>query len=203
MLRTKLLLFILPFMLGSTPAPESADTPPSVPKPSTAVLMAQMCVSEISWQKDPLECQLMMEVNYRNAKRNGINVETQTRKFNAYFKAPNKRRPWIQYLNEEGTKPHYWPSKAASWEVHKKYWKIYLDAAKKFPRRFKHKWYPALCARADDYGGRCDDNGLHACDTPKQGKCARLIRCLRKPTHQAYWNLECCRNRQKCNDNFL
>lgn len=190
----KYLFLLLPFMLGAA----SSTGGPPVPTPSTAVLLAQMCVAEISWQKDTRECELMIEINYRNAKRNGISVELQTRKFNAYFKTPNKQRAWIQYLNAEGTVPYHWPQEAASWKVHKKYWEAYLQIAKNYPKKSRRKWHRPLCIRADDYGGRCDDD-VHACDVPKQ-KCALKIRCLRDQTHQHYWNLECCRHRDwlKC-----
>ena len=204
----KLLLLLLPFMLGATPAPEkipeNGPVPgdvPAPPTPSVAVLLAQMCVSEISWQKDTRECALMIEINYRNAKRNGLSVVKQTKRFNSYFKHPNKRRPWIQYLNAEGSEPSLWPRKAAAWKVHKKLWNAYLQVAKDYPKKSRRRWYKPICERADDYGGRCDDNGLHACDTPKQ-KCARKISCLHNVTNQAYWNLECCRNRKKCKDNY-
>lgn len=173
------------------------DVPPPPPTPSTAVLLAQMCVAEISWQAregkpDTLECELMIEINYRNAKRNSTSVVQQTQRFNAYFKNPDKQRPWIQYLNAASTKPTHWPRKAASWKVHRKYWEAYLKVAKDYPKKSRRKWHRPLCIRADDYGGRCDDD-VHACDIPKQ-KCALKISCLRDQTHQAYWNLECCRN---------
>jgi hypothetical protein len=200
-------LLLLPFILGATgepePAPASKEPLRRVqpPKPSTAVLLAQMCVAEISWPKripgtpnsfNTRECELMIEINSRNAKRNRVSVTLQTHRFNAYFKQPNRRRPWIQYLNAEGTEPLHWPKESASWRVHKPYWAAYLKVAEEYPKKARRKWHRPMCRRADDYGGRCDDD-VHACDVPKQ-QCARRIFCLTEQTLQAYWNLECCRN---------
>lgn len=186
-------------------APVPASNPQTEPKLSTlppppaqtpVLLLAQTCVAEIGFDKDTRECQLMWEINGRNAERSNRTISHQTKLFNAYWKDPNKRRPWIQYLNAEGQKPHFWPDKAAAWKIHKPLWEAYLEAAKKFQKRFKSKRYRPLCRRADDYGGRCDDS-VHACDTPKQ-RCAKPIWCLNGKTHQAYWSLSCCRDRQKC-----
>jgi len=196
------LIVISVALLFGVPSANIADAEKEEPsKPSTAVLLAQMCVSEISWQKDPRECRLMMEVNNRNAKRSNRTITKQTRLFNAYFKQPNQGRKWIQYLNAEGTAPKYWPQEAASWKKHRPYWAAYLAAAKQFLKQRTHQWFAPLCLRADDYGGRCDDNGLNACDTPKQ-TCARKITCLHDKTKQAYWNLDCCKkkNKTKCSD---
>jgi hypothetical protein len=189
-------ILLLPFILGAAPNSEIISEKPLPAPPPLAVVLAQMCVSEISWQKDPRECELQIEINYRNAKRNGISVLRQTKQFNAYFKRPDWNRPWIQHLNAAGTKPDLWPNEMASWKVLKKYWEAYMKVAQDFPKKLKRKGYRPLCPRADDYGGRCDDN-IDACDTPKQ-KCVRPVMCLNNRTKQAYWSRACCRNKKNC-----
>ena len=180
----------------STP-PEQTPTKVAPPTRTTPLLLAQTCVAEIGFNRKTDECQLMWEINGRNARRSSRTIDEQTMLFNAYWKNPDKNRPWIQYLNLEAEEPHLWPKNAATWAVHKKMWQSYLAAAAKFVEKFPTKRYRHICRRADDYGGRCDDGGLHACDTPKQ-KCAKPILCLSGRTHQAYWNLSCCRNRTGC-----
>jgi hypothetical protein len=160
------------------------------------VFLAQTCVSEISFQPDPQECIVMWEVNYRNARRSGIDLETFTRKFNAYWKNPNRSRPWIQHLNAEATEPHLWP-KSTNWQAKRRSWQRYLRAAQKFLDAVRSGRHVSLCPSADDYGGRCDDNGKAACDPlSKRLKCVTLAHCLGNRTLQQYWSRKYCRRKK-------
>lgn len=194
MLKTKLLLITI-FAI-SVSSSTRATPKRAAPRPSTPVLLAQMCVAEISWRHNTAECRLMWEINGRQANRANISIGGQTRQFNTYFKQPNTTRRWIQYLNKKATKPKHWPRKAGLWKTHQPIWLTYLAAATKFYNEFKQKTLNPLCPRATDYGGKCGD-GKGACDVPRQ-KCAKPIWCLEGLTHQSYWSLDCCHDKTQC-----
>ncbi len=142
-----------------------------------ALLLAQTCVAEISFQIDTRECQVMWHVNNANAKKRGLSLAEQTRQFNTYWRSEIRRarRPWIKYLNANLTKPKHWPA-TISWKNHKDRWRRYLDAARKFVRTDRHLKRP--CLQALDYGSQTD--------VPKN-KNYILTRCLGGNTKQRYW----------------
>jgi len=190
----KILFIVLAGLVLSASIPEAeSDSTPA--QPSTALLLAQTCVAEIGFYRDTSECVLMWEINQRNAKYRGVSIRKQTKQFNAYWKNPNKQRPWIQHLNEELKKPEHWPNRAASWAVHRPIWKSYLSAARTFLHQVSTQTYRNICPRAADYGGKCGD-GKHACDKPRM-TCAKPLLCLSGRTFQAYWDLTHCRRSAK------
>ena len=87
------------------------------------LLLAQTCVSEISFPSKPIECVAMWEINAVNAARKRIDIVEQTHKFNAYWRIEARRikRPWIQALTLEGEQPEGWPRKLL-WERHRARW---------------------------------------------------------------------------------
>lgn len=161
------------------------------------LLLAQTCASEISIHPSTQECVVMWEVNYRNAKRSGITLAAHTKKFNAYWRNPNNGRRWVQYLNHEAAEPRYWP-KHIKWQHYRANWQRYLLRARKFVNDVNAGRHTALCPAAEDYGGRCDDAGVAACDPlHKTVSCAMLTRCLDNLTLQWYWTLKHCRKNKK------
>ena len=156
------------------------------------LFLAQTCVAEIGFVRPATECQLMIEINARNARASGVSVENYTRRFNAYWRSTVQRRarPWIVELDADGTKPPSWP-KDARWSRYRPAWLAYLRTVKAVLGRYNSGTYKPLCRRANDYGGRCDDP-RGACDVPR-GRCVGPVLCLRGRTRQAYWDRYACR----------
>lgn len=151
-----------------------------------ALLLAQMCVSEISFQPDSEECLLMVEVNQRNADRRGITLERQTKSFNAIFDPrTHVRRAWIFNLNHYGTMPTGWNGTIHSWNYRKPMFLNYLNSIKRWLKRQEEGLGKPMCYQAEDYGGNMD----------KLGDCAVRVNCLRGHTLQTYYNLRQCRHR--------
>lgn len=139
-----------------------------------AILLAQTCVAEVGFNKDPSECILMWEVNERNAKLRNRSLRKQTLLYNAYWRSTpqRNRRPWIQHL-KGGEEPKLW-NKRLKWKVHRGMWLRYVRTAREFLN--SHKRRIALCPGALDYGA------------PKEYPAHYMerITCLTK-TKQWYW----------------
>lgn len=115
------------------------------------LLLAQTCVAEISFQKDPTECIVMWEINERAAKASKRTLKKQTLLYNSYWKSRKQRnaRKWIMFL-EHDEEPKHWP-KGLRWKYHKHLWLKYVRAARTFLAT-RHKREP-LCPHAVQYGG--------------------------------------------------
>ena len=161
--------------------------------PSLILLLAQMCVAEIGFQPTADECVLMVEINDRNARGSGIPLADYTRQFNAYWRSERQReqRPWIAGLSLDATQPPGWP-KVLRWDTYyRPAWVRYVEAIERYLDRRAAGTYRPICRRANDYGGRCDDN-RGACDVPRH-PCARLVWCLGGNTNQHYWDRRGCK----------
>lgn len=125
------------------------------------LILAQTCAAEVGftdWSEDSDECVLMWEINDRNSKikKPKRSLATQTKLYNSYWKysKENRPRPWIAYLNYEGSKPKYWPKKL-KWSNHMYIWLNYLHNAEKFVKERRQSTYkPKRCALASEYGGK-------------------------------------------------
>ena len=159
-----------------------------------ALLLAQMCVSEIGWQPQVTECVLMWEVTERNARRSNRTIKKQIHLYNAWYVRPERypSRAWIAGLNLEGDEPEGWPENA-SWERARRVWLRYLRAARRYLDHLDEGRRTRLCPGAVDYGGRCEDES-GACDTP-QNPCLRPVTCLQIRTKQRYWARGACGRR--------
>jgi len=155
------------------------------------LLLAQTCVSEISFPSKPVECVAMWEINAVNAARKRIDIVEQTHKFNAYWRIEARRikRPWIQALTLEGEQPEGWPRKLL-WERHRARWLRIVERSRRFVLEFPQGKHRRVCPGADDYGGDPDD-GKHA-DDAKPCRDAVRLTCI-PGAHQAYWRLAGCR----------
>lgn len=155
------------------------------------LLLAQTCVSEVSFPAKPIECVAMWEINAVNARRKGIDIVEQTRKFNAYWRIAKRRiaRPWVQTLTLDGEQPEHWPRKLL-WERHRGRWLRIVARARQFVREYPQGLHRRVCRGADDYGGDPDD-GKHA-DDAKPCRDAVRITCI-PGSLQAYWRLAGCR----------
>lgn len=157
-----------------------------------ALLLAHVCAAEVSIQPTARECEVMWEINARNADRKGITLEAHTRKFNAMFKPAGaaqleRTRPWVVELTREGDRP---ASFRLDWDKHRPWWLRYVAAADAFLASWAAGTWRPLCRAAQDYGGRCDDD-KGACDHTRA--CFRRVLCLRGKGRQAYWNVTQCR----------
>lgn len=138
------------------------------------LLLAQTCVAEISFQRDPSECILMWEVNERNARLRNRSLRKQTLLYNSYWKSTEQRnrRPWIQHLKGR-EQPKHWPERL-KWKWHVKMWLRYVKAAREFLDT-KNKRVP-ICPAAYDYGAPREYPGGYM----------KPVVCLRK-ANQWFW----------------
>ncbi len=160
-----------------------------------ALLLAQTCVAEISLQPTPAECVLMWDINGRAARAREIPIETQTRRFNAYWRSSKQRaqRPWIARLQRSGSKPEGWPD-GALWERNIDRWLLYLERADVFVVEFRSGAPLRRAGKADTYGARCDDDeqkGRYTCDVPPCPEAA-FVPLFGGRTLQAYWDVGPC-----------
>ena len=142
------------------------------------LLLAMTCVAEVGFHKSTEECQLMWEINERNAEARNRSLKKQTLLFNSYWKSKEQRsrRPWIRYLEGE-EEPKHWP-KTIRWGVHKRMWIRYVRAARVFLAN-KHR-RKEICPGALDYGAPQE--------YPRQASTMKRVWCVDN-TLQWYWAL--------------
>lgn len=148
------------------------------------LLLAQMCVSEVSFQNKSDECILMVEINQRNADRRKISLEQQTLEFNAIFDPrTDVKRAWIFGLNHYGTMPDGWHGSIASWNYYRPRYMNYLSSIRRWLEREEQGINSPIARHANDYGGSMDN----------MNRCAIRIFPFKGKGLQRYWSLKQCR----------
>ncbi len=146
-----------------------------------ALLLARTCVAEIGMQDEATveECQLMWEVNRRNAERAGRTLEEQTLKFNSFWKVKDRQllKPWILHMDGP-EKPHGWP-RVLRWARYKDKWLSCRRAALAFVKSPTDTSY--LCVEAINYGAQKE--------IPKDAR-QETVYCLGGVTLQRYWRFK-------------
>lgn len=150
-----------------------------------ALLLAQMCVAEISLPAPTGECVIQWHAQADLAEQAARGLEAQVRAYTPIFKRKKNgewllngpRRAWIRALTSTAAEPEHWPANAR-WEDHAPAWLAVYEAAQAFLAG--ETLNP--CPEAEHYGGRCDDE-KGACDPP--AACMARVDC--GETRQAYW----------------
>lgn len=145
-----------------------------------ALLLARTCVAEIGFQEESSveECQLMWQVNARNAKRSGRSLTRQTLRFNSFWKVRDRQalRPFIGHLDGP-EEPHDWP-RALKWTRYRDKWLEYRRAAMAFAKRPQDTAH--ICPEAINYGAPTE-----VPDATNQ----EPVYCLGGKTRQKYWRV--------------
>jgi hypothetical protein len=152
-----------------------------------ALLLAQMCVAELSLPAPTGECLIQWHAQDDLAEQAERSLEAQVRAYTPIFKRKRngewlkngERRAWIRALTPTAAEPEHWPANA-SWAAVAPAWLAVYEAAQAF---LAGKTL-SPCPEAEHYGGRCDDD-RGACDPPRE--CMARVDC--GETSQAYWRL--------------
>lgn len=98
----------------------------------TALMLAQMCVAEISFTNDVRECEVMWSISQKYLSEHRT-MERHIRSYNTYWKKTETalnnqaQRPWIRHLDYK-KRPKDWP-RTASWRRWRPVWLKMREAA--------------------------------------------------------------------------